>query len=398
MLGWELPPHHSGGLGVACYEMCKEISATGVDIEFVLPYTADFNIDFMDVLPAHPQSPEEVRMAGGVYDPKYFMKPNVTILDEKLDLRFQHNLFASNVARLVESREFDIIHAHDWLTFRAGLMAKRVTGKPLIAHVHATQYDQSGGGYGNPEAREIEHSALAEADEVFAVSQYTKDILIREYSIPADKIRIVHNSMKVPDTAADDHNVHRYLEIMKSQGYKVVVNIGRQTLQKGLTHLLEAAKKVVEKDPKVLFLIAGGGDQKDELIGLAAEYGISKNVIIEGWVSGKKWRDSFKIGDVFIMPSVSEPFGLAPLEAIGFGSPAIISKQSGVAEVLRNCLKVDFWDTDKIADMILQVTQHDSLRNELWKNSYAEYMDMSWKGSAELMNGHYHSLKERACA
>ncbi len=398
MLGWELPPHHSGGLGVACYEMCKEISATGVDIEFVLPYTAEHDIDFMKITPAHHQTVEAVKFAGGAYTPEFFGPATIKTHTGKLDLRKQHDLFAHNVARLVETMEFDIIHAHDWLTFRAGMLAKRASGKPLVAHVHATQHDQSGGGYGNPIAREIEQTALMEADQIFAVSQFTKDVLVREYGIPSDKISVVHNSMEVADSIDESHNVYRYLEMMQSLGYKVVVNIGRKTIQKGLTHLLHAAKKVVEKNPKVLFLLAGSGDQETELLEMAAELGISRNVVFVGWVSGKTWRDSFRIGDVFIMPSVSEPFGLVALEAIGFGTPVIISRQSGVAEVLKNCLKVDFWDTDKMADQILQIAEHDSLRDELWRNSFAEYEAQSWRKSAEQMSSHYHALRERVRA
>lgn len=398
MLGWELPPHHSGGLGVACYEMCREISATGIDIEFVLPYTADHDIDFMDITPAHHQSVNEVKFAGGVYTPEYFSKTDVMVHRQELDLRLQHDLYAHNVAKLVEYMEFDVIHAHDWLTFRAGLLAKKATGKPLIAHVHATQHDQSGGGYGNPEAREIEYTGLMEADKVFAVSQYTKDILVSEYGIPADKISVVHNSMDVSEQIEETHNLHRYLELMQSRGYKVVVNIGRKTLQKGLTHMLETAKKVVDRNSKVLFLIAGGGEQEEELLRMAADLGISQNVIFEGWISGKQLRDSFRIGDVFLMPSVSEPFGLVALEAIGYGTPVIISKQSGVAEVLQNCLKADFWDTDRMADLILNVVKSDSLRNELWRNSFEEYRNQSWKRSAEQMHNHYHELREGVCA
>lgn len=392
MLGWELPPHHSGGLGVACFEMCKEISASGVDIEFILPYTAEFKIDFMKITPAHHQSVEEVKFAGGGYTPYNFSKRSVTVHSQRLDLRQQHDLYARNVAKLVEQLEFDIIHAHDWLTFRAGVLAKRATGKPLIAHVHATQYDQSGGNHGNPEAREIEQVCLMEADQIFAVSQYTKNVLVREYGIPDEKIAVVHNSITVEDHYDEEASIHRYLEIMKQHGYKVVVNIGRQTLQKGLTHLLEAAAKVVAKNPKVLFLLAGGGDQRIELIELAAHYGISRNVIIEDWVSGKKLRDTYRVGDVFVMPSISEPFGLVALEAIGFGTPAIISRQSGVAEVLRNSLKVDFWDTDKLADEILQIAEHDSLRDELWRNAFVEYSGMSWQRPAEIMCSQYQSL------
>lgn len=395
MLGWELPPHHVGGMGVACYQMCQELSYSGVDIEFVLPFTADFNIDFMKITPAHTQSAEEFSMSGGVYDSAWFStNKSFHSAYGHLDLRRQHDRYAHNVSKLAEVREFDIIHAHDWLTFKAGIMAKHSSGKPLIVHVHSTQYDQSGAGHGNPEAREIEYQAFTIADQIFAVSQYTKDVIVKEYGIPSDKIHVVHNSMNIEEGLDESHNLHEYLSIMKQNGYKVAVNIGRMTIQKGLTHLLEAAQKVISKDPKVLFLIAGGGEQHEELIRLAAHYRISQNVIFESWVSGKTLRDSYRIGDVFIMPSVSEPFGLTALEAIGFGSPVIVSKQSGVSEVLTNSFKVDFWDTDQMADMILAITSNKSLAKTMWQNSYAEYISQSWAKSASRMRDIYHKTRE----
>lgn len=393
MLGWELPPHHAGGMGIVCYQMCKGLSASGVAIEFILPYTAAFDIDFMTITHAHEQSVEEVKFAGGVYDTKYFSQHRVSVGSEHLDLRQQHDLYAHNVARLVEFKEFDIIHAHDWLTFKAGVLAKRATGKPLIAHVHATQFDQSAGNKGNPEVREIEYMGLMEADQIFAVSQHTKNVIVREYGIPADKIHVVHNSMEVTETSVDDtDNLHAYLKVMKNQGYKIVVNAGRKTIQKGLTHLLDAAALVVEKDPKVLFVLAGGGEQENELVELAAHYHISRNVIFIGWMNGtgKPWRDTFRIADIFIMPSVSEPFGIAALEAIGYGAPVIVSKQSGVGEVLQNCFKVDFWDKAQMADMILSLANNTSLARTMWENSYSEYANMSWDKSVSVMKHRYH--------
>lgn len=390
MLGWELPPHHAGGMGIACYQMSKELSSHGVDIEFILPYTAKFSIDFMKVTPAHSQSVHEVRNVGGVYDTADYGKVSSGAIG-KLDLKKQHDLFAYNVAKMTSSREFDIIHAHDWLTFRAGLEAKRISGKPLVLHVHATQYDQSAGGYGNPEVREIEYMAFMMADQIFAVSEYTKRVIVEQYNVPADKVAVVHNSMDVETEIDESSNLHEYLKIMKSQGYKVVVNAGRKTLQKGLTQLIESARLVVNKNPKVLFLLAGGGEQENELQELAAEYRLSKNVIFEGWMNGtgKPWRDTFKIADVFVMPSVSEPFGLVALEAVVYGAPVIVSKQSGVAEVLENCFKVDFWDTDQMADMILNLCENDSLAHEMWRNSYKEYMSQSWSKSAAVMHDSY---------
>jgi glycosyltransferase involved in cell wall biosynthesis len=395
MLGWELPPHHVGGMGVACYQMCKELSYSGVDIEFILPFTASFNIDFMKITAAHHQTAEEFSVSGGVYDAAWFYtESHSTLVDGPLDLRRQHDRYAHNVAKLASSREFDVIHAHDWLTFKAGLAAKQVSGKPLILHVHATQYDQSAGGHGNPEAREIEQMAFMMADQIFAVSQHTKNVIVREYGIAEQKIQVVHNSMEISEDIDESYSAHHYLEAMKSHGYKVVVNIGRMTIQKGLTHLLEAAQKVVATDPKVLFLIAGGGEQLEELMDMAARYKISNNVIFETWVSGKRWRDTYRVGDVFVMPSVSEPFGLTALEAVGFGTPVIVSKQSGVGEVLRNCYKVDFWDTDQMADMILSITQHESLATTMWQESFKEYKAQSWSKSAKKMRQHYHHAVE----
>ncbi|MCA9324117.1 glycosyltransferase family 4 protein [Candidatus Saccharibacteria bacterium] len=392
MLGWELPPHHAGGMGIACYQMCKGLSAQGVDIEFILPYAANFDITFMKISPAHHQTVDEVRFAGGVYDSKDFGRKRFNTVVGRLDLSQQHDLYAHNVAKLVESKEFDVIHAHDWLTFKAAMLAKAVSGKPMIAHVHATQFDQSAGGSGNPEVREIEYAALMMADQVFTVSQHTKNVIVREYGVPADKIHVVHNSMEVGSDIDESYNLHRYLETMKTRGYKVVVNAGRKTIQKGLAHLLESAAKVIQKNPKVLFLLAGGGEQHDELTELAAHYGISENVIFEGWMNGtgKPWRDTFRIADVFVMPSVSEPFGLAALEAIGYGAPVIVSKQSGVGEVLKNCFKVDFWDTNQMADMILSVCENEGLARSMWEESYIEYQSQSWKKSVSVMKHRYH--------
>jgi len=389
MLGWELPPHHSGGMGVACYQMCKELANKDVDIEFILPYSANHDIPFMKITPAHHQSAEEFIKFGSVYDADYFTESIWITDDSPLDLRQQHDMYAHNVAKLVHSKEFDVIHAHDWLTFRAGLAAKQQSGKPLVLHVHATQYDQSAGGHGNPMARHIEEQAFSIADKIFAVSQHTKNVLVAHYGVPPEKIHVVHNSMEIDVAEITKSTTHVYLAKMKQNGYKVVSNIGRMTIQKGLTHLIDTAARVVAVNPKVLFLIAGGGEQKEELMQLVAEKRLSKNVIIEGWVSGERQLDSFRVADVFIMPSVSEPFGLTALEAVGLGTPVIISKQSGVAEVLKNCFKADFWDTDMMADMILSITGNDSLAKTMWENSYAEYTSQSWSGSADKMKQHY---------
>ena len=392
MLGWELPPHNSGGLGVACYQLCKALSRKGVGIEFILPYTADYSeIDFMKIHSAHPQGVDAIEKSGNAYDSfKYVFKDGQVIWH---DMHDQQAIYETGVGRLATMLDFDVIHAHDWLTFRAGLRAKHLSNKPLILHVHSIESDRAGRpGGGNPLVREIEGISFLLADRVIAVSQFTKEAIQREYNIPEDKIDVVHNSLDLEMISPlDPHSAHYYLSKMKSDGYKVVVNIGRLTIQKGLPHLLYAAKAVIEKRPKTLFLIVGAGEQYHELIELAAELGISRNILFTGFQRGKNWRDSFAIGDLFVMPSVSEPFGLTPLEAAGYGTPSLISKQSGVAEVFRNCLKVDFWDVNEMANQITAVLENDALQAELRDNAYAEYDRLSWYPAADkLINWYNH--------
>jgi glycogen synthase len=284
MLGWELPPHNSGGLGVACYQLCKALSKKGADIDFILPYSADHEIDFMRINAAHPQDVLEIIKSGIAYDSYKYIKNDGS--EEWVDIYGQQYAYEHAVDKLVDTAEFDIIHAHDWLTFRAAVRAKQKTGKPMILHVHSIESDRAGGGHGNPLVREIESIALLLADRIIAVSSHTKKAIHREYAIPLDKIEVVHNSIDLTDiTPLDTDNAYKYLSAMKSQGYRVVVSIGRLTIQKGLPNLLRAAKIVIDKNPKTLFLLVGAGEQERELLELAAEYGISRNVIhrIPAW-------------------------------------------------------------------------------------------------------------------
>jgi glycogen synthase len=396
MLGWELPPHNSGGLGVACYQLCKALAKKGVDIEFVLPYTAQHDIDFMRINAAHPQDVEQVLKAGIAYDSFKYVKKTGEIQD--IDIFGQSAIYEKAVERIVELAQFDIIHAHDWLTCRAALRAKELSGKPLIVHIHSIEADRAGKeGGGNAYVREIEELSMLLADKVIAVSEHTKRAIVREYGIPADKIDVVHNSFDVASLYPQEgDNAYRYIKTMKKHGYKVAANIGRLTIQKGLPNLLRAFKAVVERNPKTLLLIVGSGEQQYELIVLAAELGISKNVVFTDFQRGKRYRDAYSIADLFIMPSVSEPFGLTPLEAIGYGTPALISKQSGVSEVIRNCLKVDFWDVDEMANLILVALKSDAMREELLKNAQKEYERLSWNSAADKLFHVYHSHKEMA--
>lgn len=384
MLGWELPPHNSGGLGVACYQLCKALSKRGADIEFMLPYKAEHGIDFMTVTAAHPQGVEEILKSGIAYDSyKYIFRDGHA---ETHDIYSQVHMYEAAVAQLVQHRSFDIVHAHDWLTFRAALRAKQTMQCPIVLHVHSVERDRAGGGPGNPLCREVEGISFMLADRIVAVSQHTKNMIIEDYDIPEDKIEVVHNSIDQDMFAPlDGDNTYKYLTAMRAHGYRVVVAVSRLTVQKGLPNLLHAAKEVIMRQPKTLFVIVGSGEQYFELLSLGADLGIAKNVLFTGFQRGKPWRDAYAAADLFVMPSISEPFGLTALEAIGYGTPSLITRQSGVAEVLRNALKVDFWDINEMANKITAVVQNDSLRDNLHQNSYHEFSRLSWSDAADKL-------------
>lgn len=384
MLGWELPPHNSGGLGVACYHLCKALANRDVSIDFVLPYKADHNIDFMTVTAATPHDVTYIMETMAAYDSYKFVTEDGRI--EWRNIVDQQLLFELAVGQLVAEKEYDIIHAHDWLTFRAALRAKQSLGCPVIAHVHSIESDRAGGNRGNPFVHEIEELMFQVADRIVAVSEYTRQAIMNEYGVPGSKVEVVHNSMSHDDIVTfedPNNNLYRYLATIRAQGYKVVTTVGRLTIQKGMTNFLRAAQLVIQRQPKTMFVVVGNGDQYLELIQLAADLGIAKNVIFTGFQRGKAWRDSLRIADVFVMPSVSEPFGLVALEGVAYGAPAIITKQSGVAEVLHSSLKVDFWDVNEMANQIINVVREQPLHDELLNNAVREVEKMTWQDAAD---------------
>lgn len=403
MLGWELPPHHTGGMGIVCYQMCQQLAKSGAEVEFILPYSADFsNINFMKVNPALPEHVEQIigSMAGSTYDSQYFEYISEDGSSRGVNMAEHQTNYADYVTKLVQLGEYDVIHAHDWLTFRAALAAKQVSGVPLFVHVHSTEFDRAGGKSGNPLVHEIEYVGLQMADKIFAVSQATKNTIVKHYHINPDKIEVVHNAMELSaeelyeDTS---DNAFRYLERMKEAGYGVVVSAGRLTIQKGLTHLLDAFRKVVDNRPKSLLLVVGPGDQYEELIEYSAGLGLSGNVIFTGHLNGtgEQWRDAFRVGNLFVMPSVSEPFGITPFEALIQGTPALISKQTGSSEILHNVLKVDFWDTDEMANKIAAVLDNPDLAGSLTESGRSELAAQTWEKSVSTMLHHYHHHVQR---
>jgi len=389
MLGWELPPHNSGGLGVACYHLSKALALKGASIDFVVPYSAEHeNIDFMKVHNATTLSPLE-RMGMGAYESGAVRETaEGQDLGDLKDIRDVQREYTRFVEKMVTKKpaKFDAIHAHDWLTMEAGIRAKQITDAPLIVHVHATEFDRAGGNSGNPVVHEIEYQGLMVADRIIAVSEITKNIIIDKYHIPADKIEVVHNAIDVSsfDDGYDyDRRTYRYLEELKSEGYTIISAVTRFTIQKGLEYLVRATAKASTKYDRIALLLAGDGEQRDELIELASELGISDKVFFTGFVRGKQWRDAYSVSDIFVLSSVSEPFGLTALEAAHHDNALIVTRQSGVGEVLNDIFKYNFWDVDRLADQMVGIATSDALRDSLKKNVAVEYARVSWNDIAK---------------
>lgn len=388
MLGWELPPHNSGGLGVACLNMARALAKEGVEIDFVVPYEAEHpEIDFMRVLSATHLDPI-YRYGGGSYASMQILEEIIPTVDKEhlVSIREVQKSYQDFVNKYLMEYKPDVVHAHDWLTYEAGILAKKNYGLPLVAHVHATEFDRAGMHAGNPLIHEIEYEGLMMADKIIAVSEATKRIIHEKYKIPLNKIDVIYNSLDDDYEKSDYHyddNTYKYVSVLKASGWTVVSTVGRFTVQKGLWHLMQAAAMAVRKNPKLLFIFAGDGEERNELISMAADLGISRNVIFTGFIRGKKLRDIYSISDIFVMSSVSEPFGLTALEAAHHGDVLILTKQSGVSEIIWSAMKYDFWDERKLADQILAVAKNPALRDSLRENVKNEYNKISWQQVAK---------------
>jgi glycogen synthase len=400
MLGWELPPHNSGGLGVACYHMSKALALKGSSIDFVVPYSASHpDIDFMQVHSATNLSPLHQYGFGAYdsYDAKKQLQENMIGQDLRSIQLSYIDYVKSSVAEKSDNH-YDAIHAHDWLTMEAGMLAKQMTGAPLVVHVHATEFDRAGSSFGNPLVHEIEEQGLLMADRIIAVSQITKNIIVHRYGIPADDVEVVHNAIDAEELGVHeyDDSTFKYLEQLKQDDYTIVATVTRFTVQKGLQHLMRAAARACEKYDRLVFVFAGDGEQRDELLRLSADLGIADKVFFTGFVRGKQWRDVFTVADVFVMSSVSEPFGLTALEAAHHDNALIITKQSGVGEVLNNVLRYDFWDTDRLADQLVALASSQPLMDTLKENADQEYRRISWHNVASQCLSLYESVSRKA--
>ena len=388
MLGWELPPHNSGGLGVACLNMARALSNEGADIDFVLPYeSADENVSFMHVLSATHLDPI-YRYGGGAYESLRLLEKIIPSKEAAslVSIRDVQKSYCEFVEKYLMEFKPDVVHAHDWLTYEAGILAKKEYHLPLVAHVHATEFDRAGMHAGNPLIHEIEYEGLVMADKIIAVSETTKRLIHEKYQIPLNKIEVVYNSLD-QDYETNNYTYndspYAFVNNLKQNGWTIVSTVGRFTVQKGLWHLMRAASMVIKKHPKTLFIFAGDGEEKNELIRQAADLGISRNVVFTGFIRGRKLRDIYSMSDIFVMSSISEPFGLTALEAAHHGDCLILTKQSGVSEIIWSALKYDFWDEQKLADEIIAVAKEPALKESLRENVKSEYHKISWNQVAK---------------
>ena len=402
MFGWEFPPFNTGGLGTACYGLTKGLSNNGISITFVIP-TAPKPIksDFVNLIIASCGFLDIKRVSSllvpyisskGYED----MRRQRSIRSDKnLGLVYGQNLFDEVNRYAMKAREiainetFDLIHCHDWMTYLAGIEARKVSGKPLIVHIHATEFDRTGDNP-NPYIYDIEKRGMEEADFVISNSNFTKNNVIRHHGINPDKIFVVHNAVEFtsfPDS--EDFKI-------KSQD-KIVLFLGRITLQKGPDYFLDAAKKVLEKEKNIKFIVAGSGDMEIDMIERAAKLGIAKHVLFTGFLRGNDIDRAYRMADLYVMPSVSEPFGITTLEAIASGTPVLISKQSGVSEILNHCLKADFWDVNEMTNKILSVIDHDELGECLSSNGLLEIDKFTWDKAADKIMEIYNELLSKRC-
>ena len=378
MLGWELPPHHSGGLGVACLGLARALANKGAKITFVMPKKQDLNYDFIDIIYAEIDDDDSELFKNSYTTSQSFMFHSQLFDPFPPDYVRSAIKFAKKMRKMALKMKADVVHAHDWMTFDAGVVASEVLGKPLVVHIHNTVFDRGVGNYNSYEY-EIEKRGFEKADRIVAVSNFTKNIVAEKYGIDRNKITTVHNGVE---------NLKRKklapaLLPLKELGYKIVLFLGRITIQKGPDYFIQAAKKVLGFNPKVVFVVVGEGDMQGQMMNMAANLGIADKIIFTGWLKGDEKNQIYQAADLFVMPSVSEPFGIVPLEAIANGTPVLVSKQSGVAETLNNVLKTDFWDTDEMTNKILAVLEHGSLSQDLMKESSKELPNINWNKAAD---------------
>lgn len=402
MFGWEFPPIKSGGLGTACKDLTKGLSRNDVDVLFVMPFVPEGMRDEHVKLIGTNNLSKNIRFktVNTILQPyqsydAYGSAVNSVMANSNTkgqrevygkDIFNEVERYAAAARLIAEDEDFDVIHVHDWMTYKAGLIAKHVSGKPLVAHIHATEFDRTGG---NPNSfiSHREYEGLEGADIIIANSNFTKDNVVSAYNIDPNKIEVVHWGI-------DEENPEFYKDYRSDKMFtddeKVVLFLGRVTLQKGPEYFIDTAKIVKEYIPNAKFVVAGNGDMLPRMIEKAAYMNLVNDVVFTGFLQGSQVHRAFQSADLYVMPSVSEPFGLVALESLRNKTPVLLSKQSGVSEVVKNAFKSDFWDTHDMANKIIATLKYQELHEELRDNSYIEAqgfnLDMPAKKTIDVYN------------
>lgn len=421
MFGWEFPPHISGGLGTACYGISKGLAKHDVNVLFVMPKAGgDEDSSVASIINA--SDVEMLQNAENIeefwkninfleigsnlvpyLDPETFAREREQYLKEgenreKISFKNKFRFSGKYGANLMEEvyryalvagtvaqeHQFDVIHAHDWLTYSAGIVAKKISGKPLVVHVHATEYDRGGEYNRNTLVYDIEKRGMEAADIVVTVSNWTRNIVIEKYGISPEKVITVHNAVDFNSETEDKEE--------RGVKEKIVTFLGRITLQKGPEYFVEAAAKVIKRYPNVRFVMAGSGEKMNPLVRRVAQLGIGTKFHFTGFLRGNDVQRMFQYSDVYVMPSVSEPFGISPLEAMRSGVPTIISKQSGVAEVLSHAIKVDYWDINALSDAIYGLLSYPTLADFMSREGYEEVNQLKWENASLKLKKIYEDL------
>lgn len=413
MFGWEFPPFSYGGLGTACQGIVQGLHHHDVHITLVLPQGENIETKKLNIVHAGSfkaqtkKSHKELLKILKQYSsltpystPESYLEtlekryqrdiPNESEQQESPSMPYGKDLFteihryAGKAYDIARKHPHHLIHSHDWLTAPAGIMAKKASDQPLITHVHATEFDRTGDNP-NQEVYDMERKGMQESDHIIAVSEFTKQKIIQHYGITSDKISVVHNAV-LQERAYFEMNPH-----IEKQDH-IILFLGRITLQKGPEYFLHMAKRVLEFQPNTKFVMAGNGDMMHRMIELSAQLGIARNVLFAGYLKGEEIDRAYTKADLYVMPSVSEPFGITPLEAIRNGTPVLISKQSGVSEVIRNVLRVDFWDIEEMANKVLGVIKYSPLHRTLAKESQKELHHLSWQKQSGLIKRVYEQV------
>ena len=432
MFSWEFPPMIAGGLAMACYGMVKSLLKLGIEVDLVLPtkemvyfpFRRVEDIDTMPVVFMDPVKQNEFRSysfetvyskmeyIGMTHMPETYWSPAETQTWHSsmgyshaihrefatMEERAMYNLFeylrgdedifkkvqemTIRAKRFAQVLKYDMIHAHDWLTYPAGMISKKVSGKPLLTHMHATEFDRAGG-YGDGRIHSLESTGMSYADLVICVSKYTANMVISRYGIDTQKIRILHN-------AYDLENIpEKKQRIFKGP---TVLFLGRITLQKGPDYFIEVAKRVLEKNPHARFVMAGSGDMARKLLHKTASFKLRNRFVFAGFLNRQQVEEMLNAVDIYVLPSVSEPFGIAPLEAMAYGVTAVISKQSGVSEVVENAYKIDFWDIDEMTRIINYLIENPEICEKMGTDGKSEVLRIGWDEVADKLKAIYEEL------